>query len=86
MNNASEKIKKLAEDNGGELPSYAWPGGYPMFYVDKECAVLCPKCANKADEYSVPVVDYDVNWEDVDLYCDDCSSRIPSAYGDDKDE
>lgn len=28
------------------------------------------------------VVAYGVNWEDPDLYCDDCSERIESAYGD----
>jgi hypothetical protein len=63
-----------------ELPAYAWPGGYPLFYLDSENNVLCPTCANKLD-MSTGVTEYDVNWEDNTLYCDDCSARIESAYG-----
>lgn len=54
-----------------------------MFYVDEENNVLCPKCANKHEEYSADIVEYDANWEDTSLYCDDCSERIESAYGED---
>lgn len=28
------------------LDAFAWPGGYPMFYVCADSGVLCPKCAN----------------------------------------
>jgi hypothetical protein len=29
----------------GSLDAYAWPGGYPVFYLDRNNDVLCPKCA-----------------------------------------
>jgi hypothetical protein len=29
----------------GSLDTYAWPGGYPIYYLDKRGDVLCPKCA-----------------------------------------
>ena len=28
-----KKIDELLSDNSGEFPAYAWPGGYPMYYV-----------------------------------------------------
>lgn len=28
------------------LPAYAWPGGYPIFYVFMDGGVICPKCIN----------------------------------------
>jgi hypothetical protein len=67
------------DEKTGQLDAYAWPGGYPLFYLDGENNVLCPTCANK-DGYSSPVVACDVNYEDSSLYCDDCSQRIESAY------
>lgn len=69
-------------DETGKFPSWAWPGGYPLYYVDNENNILCPDCANK-DGMSTDVNDADVNWEDASLYCDDCSKRIESAYAED---
>ena len=80
INNANDQIRQLAADNHGVLPAYAWPGGYPMYYVDDEGNILCPRCANKNDEYSAELIAYDANWEDPDLYCDNCQERIESAY------
>lgn len=90
VNNADQekhtpkKIKVLRRDNGGDLPAYVWPGGYPIFYLDSGNNVLCVKCANKV-QMGTYVIEYDVNYEDPDLYCDDCSEQIESAYGDDND-
>lgn len=64
------------------LPAYAWPGGYPLFYIDAENNVLCAKCARENDEYSAELTGADVNWEDSTLYCEHCSERIESAYAD----
>jgi len=81
-------INDIRMDNG-KLPAYAWPGGYPMFYLAKDNGVLCPKCANEFmpdrdnDEQLEPVA-YDVNWEDSALYCEHCNERIESAYGEDE--
>jgi hypothetical protein len=74
----------LPHDSNGKLSSYAWPGGYPLFYLDKESNVLCPACANRDIDDSQAVVEADVNWEDPSLYCDDCSQRIESAYAEDE--
>lgn len=31
----------------GLLPAYAWPGGYPIIYLDGNNKVLCATCATK---------------------------------------
>jgi hypothetical protein len=86
ITNCNAKIKKLQEESyHHELPAYAWPGGYPIFYIDDEGNVLCTDCARSNDEYSEPIVDYDINWENETLDCDHCSAHIPSAYGNDPD-
>lgn len=72
----------LPRDDNGKLSSHAWPGGYPIYYLDSENNVLCPDCANKDGMSSQPVA-ADINYEDPDLYCDDCSQRIESAYAED---
>lgn len=64
-------------DSKGKLIKYAWPGVYPVFYVNKDGSVLCPACAQKERK---SLVAGGANWEDPDLYCDECSNRIESAY------
>jgi hypothetical protein len=73
-------MAELHRDEDGTLPSWAWPGGYPLFYLDKGGNVLCPECANREVDQSQAAVACDVNWEDPDLHCDDCGRRIESAY------
>lgn len=65
------------------LPAYAWPGGYPMFYVDKDNHVLCNDCADKCREN---IQFYDLNWEDDSLFCDICNAHIESAYGEESED
>lgn len=36
-------------DKDGELPRFAWPGGYPLYYLAGDWAVVCAVCANTAD-------------------------------------
>lgn len=74
-------MSALAElrDDAGQLPKYAWPGGYPMFYLTEDGLTVCPKDANDPDT-SDPPAEGGVNWEDPELFCDDCGERIPSAY------
>lgn len=79
------------------LPAFAWPGGYPIFYVFTDGGVICPDCANRnIDEIDEAnrggynrnshggwAVDaMDVNYEDTDLICDHCHKSIPAAYAD----
>jgi hypothetical protein len=84
---------KPQRDENGTLPAYAWPGGYPLYYLCGDNGILCPECANKesavreGDEHpDYPdydqwrIVAADVNWEDSSLTCDNCSKGIESAY------
>ena len=70
---------------------YAWPGGYPLFLITTDGGALCVACGRKEykriayavrhalnDGWNAAAVD--VNWEDPDLYCDHCNTRIESAY------
>ena len=77
------KIESIRLDDG-TLPYHAWPGLYPLFYMDKQGNVLCPTCANRDVDQEAEVIDYDANWEGENLYCDDCGYRIESAYGEDE--
>lgn len=65
----------------GQLRKYTDLGGYPLFYLTKRDCVLCPLCAN---EEKAVIVAADANWEDPELYCDECSERIESAYAEDE--
>ncbi len=81
---------KALEMENGQVQAYAWPGGYPMFFVCEDNGVLCPACVNKerklidaaAADHDAQwnVVAADINYEDDSLYCDNCSQRIESAY------
>lgn len=75
--------------------AYAWPGGYPTFFVTSDGAALCFDCAmSEARRITAAIRDglkdgwcveaQDVNWEDSSLYCDHCSNRIESAYAEDE--
>ena len=66
--------------------------GYPLLYLDGEGSVLCPSCAREGElEYEGDRIFADwlpcvcaINWEDSELYCDECSERIPGAYAEDE--
>jgi hypothetical protein len=73
------------KDGDGTYITFAWPGGYPCYYLDNENNVLCPDCANKED-MSTEVVAGDVYYEGPPLICDDCGTEIESAYGDPGEE
>jgi hypothetical protein len=76
-----------------KLNIYAWPGGYPLFYITKDGGALCAKCANDniellsdPDDPQWYLMGYEVNYENEELICDNCAIKIDSAYGDDDDE
>lgn len=90
----SERARNL-QWVANKLAAYAWPGGYPLFYVTADNGDLCAACANGAhgSEATIDpvqtdkqwlIVDCGVNWEDPDLYCGHCNERIESAYAEDQ--
>jgi hypothetical protein len=69
-------------DANGKLPTYSWPGAYPIIYLTASNDVLCADCANKpVDEYGDPPVAYGAHWEGEPEVCEDCGKEIESAYG-----
>lgn len=77
---------KLYRDDDGTLPAYAWPGGYPLYYMATDDGILCPACANaytpdRDNEEQLKPIVCDVNWEDTALTCENCDKLIESAYG-----
>ena len=86
-------MNRLPRDDDGQLSKWAWPGGYPVFYVCRDSGVLCPDCAREAEKEGLTGDEYDpqwnivaaeVNWEDPELFCDNCGGRIESAYAEDE--
>jgi hypothetical protein len=85
-----ENTKKLHE----VLKSgpYAWPGGYPLFFITSDGAALSFEAVNQEIESVQDSIDtkcqdgwqvvaVDVNWEDENLLCDHTGEKIQSAYG-----
>ena len=80
---------------------YAWPGGYPLYFVMADGEALSFKAAkterrlileairDKANGFSdsdwVPA-GVDVNYEDGELFCAHTNERIESAYAEPEDE
>jgi len=70
---------------------YAWPGGYPLYFVCDDGEALCCDCVKRERRNILDsiahghrdgwrVVGMDVNYEDGELYCGHCSRQIESAY------
>ena len=71
---------------------FAWPGGYPKFFVTHDGAALSFDAATENVDLIVDsienghsdgwrVVAVEINWEDDNLICDHTRCRIQSAYG-----
>lgn len=74
---------------------YAWPGGYPLFWVTADggvCSFAVAKSERRnmleairdRDNSEWRPVALEVNWENAFLYCDHTGDRIPSAYAEDE--
>ena len=85
----SQLISSLRADNDGKLPEFAWPGGYNLYYTIEgdyqEHYFICPSCANEHDEETGggKITNYDINYENDDLFCEVCEKRIEPSYGND---
>jgi hypothetical protein len=73
--------------------SYAFPGGYPIYYLAKDCGVLCPECAGlpecaqaSPDDSQWYLIGAECNYENPALSCDHCGKRIESAYCEEAEE
>ena len=85
----------VAQFNADLAEPYAWPGGYPRYFITSDGGALSYGAANEnarliaqaiEDKDSTGgwcVVACEVNWEDPDLYCDHSGGRIESAYAED---
>lgn len=74
----------------GKIQAYAFPGGYPLYFITADNDYLCPECVNENladieapdnDSWEWTLIGADINWEDTGLCCCHCSRLIESAYG-----
>lgn len=96
-------ITMLTQDNAqlttptGDVSAYAWPGGYPLYYLAADNETFCTECVNKhikrivdatidGDNKEWELVARDVNWEDANMQCVQCNKRIESAYAEDSED
>ena len=61
------------------LAKYTSIGSYPLGYLDGEDNTLCAECASEETGKVTPFI----NYENASCYCDECSTRIESAYAGD---
>ncbi len=77
--------------------AYAWPGGYPKFWIMSDggaCAFSVAKSERRAMLEAIAAKDNSgwrpiaiaINWENGALYCDHTGERIESAYAEPEDE
>jgi len=82
-------------DKAFEVGPYAWPGGYPTYFITHDGQALSYEAA-LADRELIEdairayqdsggsddwlVVALEINWEDPDLFCSHTGERIMSAY------
>ena len=71
---------------------YAWPGGYPLFFIADDGDTICYRCARNEWRYICDSITHnirdgwmiianEINWECDQLFCANCNERIESAYG-----
>lgn len=79
-----DSIKKWLHQNGA-LIAHAWPGGYPVMYLNEQGNTVCPDCANKllhdAFESYKPMTGFLI-MEGPNVNCEECKGAFKTAYGD----
>lgn len=90
------KEEFLAELEAGP---YAWPGGYPKYFLAADGGAISFEAAQENKDLILAecsnldprtwdgwkVIGVDINWEDEDLHCAHTGKPIPSAYGSDEE-
>ena len=80
-----ERMPTLDVKRALKAGPYAWPGGYPLFFMTMDGATLSFDAMRERFRAEAgAVMGVGVNWEDPALTCDHTGERIPSAYGDDE--
>lgn len=76
------------KDADEDYAGYAWPGGYPVYYITPDGGIFCPNCVNEnkelceqEDDGSMEVLQWriigaKINEEDLELKCDNCYCYI----------
>ena len=71
---------------------YAWPGGYPCYFITSDGEALSFEAAKSNRRYILEsiangcndgwrIIGVDINWEDGNLFCAHNGKQIESAYG-----
>lgn len=80
-----------------ECGAWAWPGGYPLFFLTFDgCALSFEAARDNAELIRESIANGDrdgwraiacqVNWEDAELHCAHTGKRIESAYAEDESD
>lgn len=78
----TQRMSTLEVKRALKAGPYAWPGGYPQYFVTCDGSALSfDAMRERFREEAGAVLGVDVNWENDSLYCDHTGERIPSAYG-----
>lgn len=93
-----KSIDEAIDPYTGKIITYAFPGGYPIFYITADMGILCPDCVSNnielirdadtqcPDDDQWRVIAVEIYEEGPSLYCDNCNAEIESAYGDPDEE
>lgn len=76
-----DHLARWRDEDTGELRSWAWPGGYPIVYITKESATLCPTYANKEEDQQTIAsgsIEYEEE-EESPTYCDECGNVLVAS-------
>lgn len=90
-----DKMVTLAKIKYAIRNKYAWPGGYPLFFVTGQGEALSIQgareiwrniiIAHKDNRYCDASIEaIEINWEDPSLYCCVTNQRIESAYAEEE--
>lgn len=72
-------LREVYELSESEALPTCVDGGYPVFYMADDGQTFCPSCASQTNA-EPPIVYWQENYEDPDLFCNGCGARILSAY------
>jgi hypothetical protein len=90
------KIKSISDFRAAiRNGAYAWPGGYPCYFVTSDGEALSFEAAKQERRNIIDsianhlndgwrVVGVDINWEDGELTCVHTGKRIESAYAEEE--